>query len=70
MNKINTVTFLGKDIDILFQNGFLAYSFSHNGETYGNKVKLASKSVIDITSATALLLINAHDSIIELTKPK
>ena len=59
MNKINTFTLEGQDIEMLFQNGFLAYSFEFKGKTYGQKVKLKSRSVEDIASATFLLIENA-----------
>lgn len=59
MNKIQTFTLEGFDIDILFQNGFLGYTFEFDGKPYGNKVKVKSKSVIDITNATFLLIENA-----------
>lgn len=59
MNKINTFTIEGFDIDILFNNGFLGYTFMYKEKPYGNKVKLKSRSVSDITSATFLLIENA-----------
>lgn len=59
MDKINTFTIEGIDIDILFKNGFLGYTFQFEGKPYGQKVKVKSKSVVDITSATFLLIENA-----------
>lgn len=59
MNKINTFNLQGFDIDLLFKNGFLGYTFEYEGKHYGNKVKIKSRSVIDITSATFLLIDNA-----------
>lgn len=59
MNRINTFTVGGIDIDVLFQNGFLGYTFEFGGKPYGNKVKVKSKSVFDIASATILLVENA-----------
>ena len=46
-------------MDILYNNGFLGYTFEYKGKPYGNKVKVKSRSVIDITSATFLLIENA-----------
>lgn len=62
MNRISTFTLKGKDIDLLYNNGFLAYSFEHDGQSYGNKVKLESRKVVDVASATFLLLTNALDT--------
>lgn len=59
MNKINTFTLEGNDIDITINNGFLAYVFMFEGKPYGQKVKLKSRSIMDIVSATFLLLENA-----------
>jgi hypothetical protein len=59
MNKINTFTLEGFDVDVLYQNGYLAYSFEFDGKPYGQKIKLESKSVVDISTVTFLLLENA-----------
>lgn len=63
MDRISTFTLKGKDIDLLYRNGFLAYTFEHEGKNYGNKVKLASRKVVDVASATFLLLENALSSL-------
>lgn len=68
MNKVNTFTLDGQDIEMLFKNGFLAYSLEFKGKTYGQKVKLKSKSVEDISSATFLLIENAISTLKELNK--
>lgn len=68
MNKINTFTLEGQDIEMLFQNGFLAYSFEFKGKTYGQKVKLKSRGVDDVASATFLLIENAISTLKELNK--
>lgn len=68
MNKVNTFTLDGQDIEMLFQNDFLAYSLEFKGKTYGQKVKLKSKSVEDISSATFLLIENAISTLKELNK--
>jgi hypothetical protein len=62
MEHIHTFTVEGKDLDLLYKNGSLAYSFEHEGKPYGNKVVLTSRKVIDVASATLLLLINALET--------
>ncbi len=59
MDNINTFTIEGIDIDILYKNGFLGYTFMFNNQPYGQKIRVKSKSVVDITSATFLLIENA-----------
>lgn len=68
MNKISTFTYKDKDIDMLYQNGNLAYTFEHEGKQYGYKVEVPSKSVIDIASTSFLLFINAVETIEVLLK--
>ena len=68
MQKINTFRLEGFDIDILYNNGFLGYTFDFKGKPYGNKVKVKSRSVVDITSATFLLIENALSTYKELNK--
>ncbi len=63
VKKISQITLPdGLEIDILFQKGKLAYTFLHNGQSYGNAVQLPSKSVIDIASACLLLFTNAVET--------
>jgi hypothetical protein len=59
MNKINTFSLEGFDIDLLYNNSFLAYTFEFEGKPYGLKVKVKSRKVEDITTATFLLIENA-----------
>ncbi len=68
MNKISTFTYKGKDIDMLYQKGNIAYTFEHDGKQYGYKVKLPSKSVMDVASTTFLLLTNAIETLEALQK--
>lgn len=70
MEHINTFTLEGNDIEILYKNGFLAYSFEYKKKPYGQKVKVKSKSVMDITSATFLLIENAMETYKQLKKQK
>ena len=68
--KISTFTFKGQDIDMTYQNGFLAYSFKQGEETYGTKVRPLSRSVLDSASATFQLLINAIETMESLNENK
>jgi len=68
MTKINTLSLRGIDIDIFYNNGFIAYSFMKDGKSYGQKVKLPSKKVIDISASTFLLFENALETYESLTK--
>lgn len=61
--NINTFTLEGKEIEMTFNNGFLAYSFTHDGQTYGQKIKVESRSVMSISALTFLLLENALETI-------
>jgi len=63
MDKISTFELRGQSVDMLYNNGKLAYTFEFNGKSYGAKVEVASRSVIDIASATFLLLTNALETI-------
>lgn len=63
MKRISTITLPGNlDIDILFEKGKLAYTFTHDGKPYGNAVRLESKKVSDIASACMVLFTNALDT--------
>lgn len=68
MNKISTFTFKGRDIDMLYDKGNLAYTFEYEGKQYGYKVEVPSKSVIDIASAAFLLFTNAVETLEVLEK--
>ena len=69
MNEITTLSMpQGFDIDILFKNGKIGYTFVFNGQNYGTAVKPKSKKVADIASACLLLLINAEQTYKELQK--
>lgn len=70
MNKINTFSLEGFDIDILYNNGFLAYTFDFDGKPYGQKVKVKSRKVEDITAATFLLIENALSTHKKLNESK
>jgi hypothetical protein len=61
--KISTFTLKGIDIDLTFNKGVLAYIFTFDGKQYGNAIKPKSRSVLDVSSTTFLLLTNALESI-------
>lgn len=58
----------GLEIELYYQKGKLAYSFSHEGKSYGTKISLPSKSVRDIASGSLVLFTNALETYKELTK--
>lgn len=69
MNEIITLTLpQGFDIDILFKNGKIGYTFVWNGQNYGTAIRPQSKKVADIAAACLLLLINANETYKELNK--
>ena len=69
MNEVATLSLpQGFDIDILFKNGKIGYTFQFNGQNYGTAVKPQSKKVADIAAACLLLIINAGETWQELNK--
>lgn len=63
MQRISQFTLLETDVNILYRNGQLGYTFEKDGKTFGSKVKLESKSIQDVASATFLLLTNCLETI-------
>lgn len=63
LNRIAVFTFDETEVNILYQNGQLAYTFEVDGKTYGYKVPVPSKSVFDIASATFLLFQSFRDTL-------
>ena len=69
MHEIATLTMpQGFDIDILFKNGKIGYTFLYNGANYGTAIRPKSKKVADIAVACLLLIINAGKTWKELQK--
>jgi len=69
MKQITQIVLPGElEIDILFENGKLAYSFIHEGNSYGTSVKVPSKKVQDIASTCLVLFTNALETKKELLK--
>jgi hypothetical protein len=60
--KISTFTLNGIDIDLTYRKGALAYTFNVNDNSYGYKIDLKKKGVMDVASATFLLLTNALET--------
>jgi hypothetical protein len=69
MHKVTTLTLpQGFDIDILFKNGKLGYTFQYDGSNYGTAIRPESRKVEDIAAACLLLLVNAQEVYKELTR--
>lgn len=69
MNTVTTLTLPpGFDVDILFKNGKLGYTFTHEGQNYGTAVRVGSRKTEDVAAACLLLLVNAQEVYKELTK--
>lgn len=68
MDKISTFVLKGQSIDILYNRGNLGYTFEVGGKSYGQKVEVKSKAIIDVASATFLLLENALETIEAVNK--
>ena len=51
-----------------FRKGFIAYTFEKDGQSYGQKIKVPSRGVMDIVSVASLLIINAAETIEALNK--
>lgn len=66
--EIYSFTLKNTQIDMTFKKGFVAYTFEKDGKTYGQKVKVPSRGVMDILSTASLLIINAYESIEALEK--
>lgn len=69
MHRVSQITLPnGLEIELYFHKGQLAYSFEYNGQSYGTKITLPSKSIIDIASACLVLFTNAEETYKELQK--
>ncbi len=63
LETISLFNFKDVEINLLFRNGLLGYTFEKDGKFYGQKVELTSKSVQGIASATFLLFQNAIETL-------
>ncbi len=69
MESVKTLTIpqVG-DIDILYKNGKIGYTFLYNGQNYGNAVRPETENVADIAVACLLLITNAQETFRELER--
>ena len=58
----------GIEVDILYKNGKIGYTFLYNGQNYGTAVKPESEGVADIATACLLLITNAQETFKELER--
>ncbi len=70
MTKISTFSVRNTDVDMTYHNGFLAYTFEVDGRSFGYKVKLEKKGIIEVASAAFLLFQNAHETMDALDQMK
>lgn len=69
MHKVSQITLPnGIEIELYYQKGQLAYSFTYENKPYGTKITLPSKSVLDVASACLILFTNADETYKELSK--
>lgn len=74
--QIYSFEFKGYDIDMTFNEGFVAYTFQRLNkktkemESFGYKTKPPSHEPIDMFVAATLLVMNAVETIEGLDKPK
>ena len=69
MESVKTLTIpeVG-DVDILYKNGKIGYTFQYNGQNYGTAVTPESTDVADIAAACLLLITNAQETFKELER--
>ena len=58
----------GFDIDLLYKNDKIGYTFLYNGQNYGTAVTPESKEVVDVAVACLLLMTNAQETFRELER--
>lgn len=61
--EIFSFTIKDHQVDFTFKKGFIAYTFEHNGESYGGKIKVPSRGVMDIASAVILATVSIYESV-------
>lgn len=52
-----------QQIDMTYKNGFISYVFEKGGKSYGQKVKVSKRGIMDLVSIASLLVINAIETI-------
>ncbi len=68
--QISQFQFKDVDVDVTFHNGYIAYTFEKNGETFGGKVKPPSRKHIDLISYAFNLALNLLETQEALCKSK
>lgn len=58
LQPISQFTFKDVDVNLIFRNGMIGYTFEKDGKTFGQKVRPAGRSAQEIASATFLILVN------------
>ena len=53
-------------VDFTFKKGFISYTFEHYHKSYGNKIKIPSRGVMDIASAVILATVSICESLDKL----
>lgn len=67
-SKFSQIEYKGVDINILVEPGFLGYSFHYEGNNYGSKVPLKTKSRQELLENSFALCVQAILSFEELCK--
>lgn len=63
MKNVSQITLPGElEVSILYEKGKLAYTFMHDGKSYGNAVTLENRSIENIINASLLLFTNAIET--------
>lgn len=60
--KISQFTYKEVTFDVTFNNGFLAYTFNYLDKTYGIKLDVGGRKVLDIASVAFQLALNAIET--------
>jgi len=66
--KFSQINYKGLDINILVEPSFLGYSFHYEGNNYGSKVPIKTKSKQELLELSFALCIQAIMSYEELCK--
>lgn len=58
MNRVSLFQYKETEINVIYRNGFLSYTFEKDGKTFGNKIKLEKKDIQSVSSVAFLLFLN------------
>lgn len=56
------------NVDMTFRKGYLAYVFEKDGKSYGKKMKVPGRAVMDLVSVLTLFIVDIYDTIEALEK--